>query len=52
MSREVRTLWWCGQGLLIFLIAAILFGEIIVGVLLCTSNFLAAIYSQFIQEAQ
>jgi hypothetical protein len=48
MSREVRTLWWCAQGLLIFGIVAS-YVSVALGILLLGFHGLGAGYSQFIQ---
>ena len=52
MQREIRTLWWILQGLLMFLILAFS-GFVMFGWILSLVHAAGAIYSQFIQaEAQ
>lgn len=51
MQREIRTLWWCGQGLLLFLILVVN-GFVFLGWLSMLVHVGGAIYSQFIQEEE
>ena len=51
MQREIRTLWWCGQGLLVLLVSAF-YGYVTIGSILLIPHALMAVFSQFIQEEE
>jgi len=51
MQRKTRTLWWCAQGALLFLIL-VTNGFFVLGWISMGVHVWGAIYSQFIQEAQ
>lgn len=51
MQREIRTLWWLIQGVLMFLVLAFS-GFVMIGWILTLVHAAGAIYSQFIQEEE
>ncbi len=51
MQREIRTLWWCAQGTLLFLIL-VANGFVFLGWGFMLVHIGGAIYSQFIQEEE
>lgn len=53
MSREVRTLWWIGQGALMFLVTLLAWRQlwfIPLSIGMIGIHLLGAVYSQYIQE--